>query len=75
MGRLAANGDQCEKEGVPLVIYARFCAEGNNLSDCGEMASLFIHQFLDASSIKSLQAPPSWKHIQGSPLMNDAFIY
>jgi len=66
---------ETQENGIPLLVFLRFCAEGNNLNDSGEMASMLISQFLDASEIKNLQAPPSWKHIQGGPLMRDAFIY
>merc|ERR1739848_14025 len=64
---------ECEKENIQLTILTGFCAEGQNLPDSGEMAGGFVSQYLSNSTIQSLKAPPSWNHIQGSPILRDSF--
>mmetsp|Transcript_7881 Transcript_7881/g.9772 ORF Transcript_7881/g.9772 Transcript_7881/m.9772 type:complete len:245 (-) Transcript_7881:37-771(-) len=71
---------ECNENGVPLMLVNRFCSEGNNLPDSAELASCFANVFLfsedpETQKTFTLRAPPSWKYIQGSPLLQDVFIY
>jgi hypothetical protein len=66
---------QCAERKLPLIIMTKFCTEGNNITDSADLARVFARYSGITDPADKLYAPPSWKHIKGSPILRDTVLY
>lgn len=73
---LAALQEECAKVEVPIVMFLRFCGEGDTIPDCHDLL-LLLNEYLHLlePGKASLHAPSSWKFVQGPPLQSGDQIY